>query len=72
MQRLGKVAAMYLRLAFQVRQRPGHLEDAVQGAQGQVEAFAGGFQPGLVFASQCTILVHGLQVEEGIGATLPA
>ena len=71
LQGLGQVRAGDAFGAFQVGQGAGDLEDAVQGAQGQVQALACGFQPGLVLVAQCTIMVHRLEVENGVRATLP-
>ncbi len=56
---------------FQVGQGSRHLEDAVGGAQGQVQALAGVFKPGAVGGVQGAVPTQALQVEERVGAALP-
>lgn len=70
LQRFGQVRAGNAVGLLQVGEGAGDLENPVQGAQRQVQALAGLLQPGLVFRAQCTILVHLLQCEKGVGATL--
>lgn len=55
---------------FQVRQRTRHLEQAMGRPQRQREAFAGGFQPGLVGRCQQAMPAQAVEIEEGIGAAL--
>lgn len=70
MQGLGQVAALDRVDGVQVRQGARDLEQAVGGAQGQAEAFAGAFQPVLVVVAEAAVLTQLLEVEKGIGAAL--
>ena len=54
----------------QVGQGARDLEQAVGGAQGQAETFAGAFQPLLVVVAEAAVLTQLLEVEKGIGAAL--
>lgn len=42
----------------------------MQGAQGKFQALSGSLQPAAVRFGECTIAVHRLEIEMGIGAAL--
>ena len=42
----------------------------MQGAQGQIQAFAGAFQPALIGFAQDTYLMQLIEAEQGVGAAL--
>lgn len=58
--------------ALQVRQRAGDLQQPVRRPQRQCQPFAGLLQPGLVNRLQRAMPTQPLEVEEGVGAALPA
>ena len=55
---------------FKVCQSTGYLEQAMGRPQGQSQALAGIFQPGLVDRFQRTVATQAVEVEKGIGAAL--
>ena len=55
---------------LQIGERARDLQQPVGRTQGEVQAFAGIFKPGLVLRQQRAMLAQGRKIEERIGAAL--
>lgn len=70
LQRFRQLWPLDLGLAGEIGQGAGHLDHPVQGAQGQIQAFARAFQPALIGLAQGADLVQLIEAEQGVGTPL--